>query len=160
MRLRVCTIGSPFGRPCSPGDAVCRPKAGMASATTAPPTSSSATTGARRTRSTTAPQTRGSAPLSRRRATNGTRAAITRSPSFESRAGRTVSEPSIATATTRIVPVAIEANVLSPARYIPAMAVITVRPETSTDRPEVAAAAWSAACSSRPAARSSRSRRM
>ncbi len=85
---------------------------------------------------------------------------MTRSPSFESSAGSTVSDPSTATATTRIVPVAIEANVLLPARYIPAIAVITVRPETSTERPEVAAAAASAACSSRPAARSSRSRRM
>jgi hypothetical protein len=79
---------------------------------------------------------------------------------LDSSASSTVKEPSTATATTMIVPVAIDANVLLPARYIPAIAAITVRPETSTDRPEVAAAARRAACSSRPAARSSRSRRM
>ena len=41
--------------------------------------------------------------LRRRRCTNGIRPFSTRSPSFESTAGRTVSEPSIATATTIIV---------------------------------------------------------
>ena len=51
-----------------------------------------------------------------------------------------------------------EANVESPVRNMPAMATITVRPEISTERPDVAAAASSAACSLRPAARSSRSR--
>ena len=51
-------------------------------------------------------------------------------------------------------------NVLSPVKNIPAIAAITVRPEMSTERPDVAAAAWSAAASERPAARSSRSRRM
>jgi hypothetical protein len=71
-----------------------------------------------------------------------------------------VSEPSIATATTRMVPVANDANSAAPARYMPAMAIITVQPEISTARPEVAAAASSAASGPRPAARSSRSRRM
>ena len=50
-------------------------------------------------------------------------------------------------------------NVGVPARYIPAMAIITVKPETITARPEVAAAAASAASSLRPSSRSSRSRR-
>ncbi len=50
-------------------------------------------------------------------------------------------------------------NVAAPAMYMPAMAIITVKPEISTARPEVAAAASSAASSSLPAARSSRSRR-
>ena len=40
------------------------------------------------------------------------------------------------------------------------MAAITVKPETSTVRPDVAAAAFSAASLLRPALRSSRSRRM
>jgi hypothetical protein len=75
-------------------------------------------------------------------------------------AGRTVSEPTIATPTTRIVPVASEANPLSPVKYMPAMAAMTVKPEISTARPDVAAAAASAASASRPARRSSRSRRM
>ena len=90
---------------------------------------------------------------------SGIRPFSTRSPSFESTAGRTVSEPIIATATTIIVPIDIEMNVLSPENSIPAIAIITVAPETSTERPEVAAAASSAARSPRPAARSSRSRR-
>ena len=69
----------------------------------------------------------------------------TRSPSHESIAGRTVSEPIIATATTIIVPIANDMNVLSPEKNMPAMAIITVKPEMSTARPEVAAAASSAA---------------
>ena len=84
---------------------------------------------------------------------------FTRSPSFDRTAGSTVSDPTIAIATTRIVPVANERKVGAPARYMPPMAIITVKPETSTARPDVAAAASSAASSLRPAARSSRSRR-
>ena len=68
-----------------------------------------------------------------------------------------MSEPSTAIATTRIVAIANDPNVLSPVRNIPAIAVITVRPEIRTERPEVAAAS-SAADSLLPAARSSRSR--
>ena len=83
---------------------------------------------------------------------------LTRSPSQERSAGRTVSEPSTAIATTRIVAIANELNVLSPVRNMPAIAVMTVRPEISTERPEVAAAASRAALSDLPAARSSRSR--
>ena len=82
----------------------------------------------------------------------------TRSPSFESSAGSTVSEPSIATPTTIIVAIPNERYVLSPENSIPAIAIITVTPEISTERPEVAAAASSAARWLLPAARSSRSR--
>ena len=67
-------------------------------------------------------------------------------------------DPSTAIATTRIVAIAKELNTGSPVRNIPAIATITVRPEMSTARPDVAAAASSAAFSLRPAARSSRSR--
>ena len=84
----------------------------------------------------------------------------TLSPSFDSTAGSTVSDPSTATATTTIVPTANDMNVALPVRNIPAIAIITVRPETSTARPEVAAAICSAASFERPARRSSRSRRM
>ena len=83
----------------------------------------------------------------------------TLSPSFESTAGRTVSEANIATATTVIVPTANEVKVGSPLSSIPAIEAITVAPETSTARPEVAAAASSDASAERPARRSSRSRR-
>ena len=83
----------------------------------------------------------------------------TRSPSQASSAGRTVSDPTTATATTMIVPVANDVKVDAPPRYMPAIATITVRPETSTARPEVAAAAASDASWLRPDSRSSRSRR-
>ena len=71
-----------------------------------------------------------------------------------------MSEPIIATATTIIVPTEKDMNVLSPERNMPAIAIRTVMPETRTARPDVAAAASRAALSLRPAARSSRSRRM
>ncbi len=95
--------------------------------------------------------------MKRRR--NGIRPFSTLSPSFERTAGRTVSEAIIATATTDIVPTANEVKVGSPLSSIPAIAPITVIPETRTARPEVAAAAASAASAERPARRSSRSRR-
>ena len=95
----------------------------------------------------------------RRRPSSGIRPFSVRSPSSDSRAGSTVSDPIIATATTAIVPVANDVNVDAPAKYIPAIAVITVMPETSTARPEVAAAASIAASLLAPAARSSRTRR-
>ena len=69
-----------------------------------------------------------------------------------------VSRPSTAIATTTIVARANDENVGSPVRNIPAIAAITVSPEISTERPDVAAAASSAARSLRPAARSCRSR--
>ena len=107
-----------------------------------------------------APHTFGSPPLAwRRRAMNGTRPFSTLSPSLESSAGSTVSEPTTETATTRIVPIAKDVKTLEPAKNMPAMAIMTVKPETSTARPEVAAAAFSAASGSRPASRSSISRR-
>ena len=68
-------------------------------------------------------------------------------------------EANSATATTVIVATANEMNVGSPLSSIPAIAVITVTPETRTARPEVAAAAARAASAERPALRSARSRR-
>ena len=59
-----------------------------------------------------------------------------------------------------MVPVPNDAKVTFPVMYRPAMAAITVKPDTSTARPLVAAATSSAVFSERPAARSSRSRRM
>ena len=142
-----------------PGSAVCMLNAGIARATRKPPATISDTSGRRMTRSITAPQTRDSRPARLRLPMKGTRPFSTRSPSFESTAGRTVSEPITATATTRIVPMAKPSNVAEPPKYMPAIAAITVKPEISTARPDVAAAACSAASSLRPAARSSRSRR-
>jgi hypothetical protein len=70
-----------------------------------------------------------------------------------------VTEPIIATATTMIAPTPSEVNVRPPAKNIPAIAIMTVKPETSTARPEVAAAISTAVLWSAPRARSSRSRR-
>jgi hypothetical protein len=111
-------------------------------------------TGRRRTWSKIAPQIRPSLSSRRRRPTSGMRSRSTLSPSLESKAGRTVSEPSTATATTRIVARPSEAMVASPVRNMPAIATTTVNPEMSTERPEVAAATSSAARALRPAARS------
>ena len=141
-----------------PGRAVFIPSAGTASATSSPPETSAAATGGAAPGRAPRPEPRLAVP--------GLEAAEERDAALldpvaelESTAGSTVSEPITATATTRIVPVANEVNVASPAMYMPAMAIITVKPEIRTARPDVAAAATSDACSLVPAARSSRSRR-
>ena len=89
----------------------------------------------------------------------GMRPFSTLSPSLDSTAGRTVTLPSIATATTSIVPTAKLVNTALPARNMPAIAIRTVRPETRTALPDVAAANSSAASDDRPASRSSILRR-
>ena len=159
-RSNVLMTGVSFGIASTPALAVCMPSAGMARATSTPAERVAATFGWRSTPLSTTVHMRDSSRLAMRLPRNGMRPLSMRSPSFESMAGSTVSEPSIATPTTTIVPVAIEAKPLSPVKYMPAMAAITVKPETSTARPDVAAAAASAASGSRPALRSSRSRRM
>ena len=90
-------------------------------------------------------------PWARRRAMIGARPRSTLSPSFEITAGSTVSEPINATNTTSTVAIPNDVNTLLPARNIPAIAAITVMPETSTARPEVAAARASAVSLSWPA---------
>ncbi len=161
MRSNVWITGVSLGIASMPALAVCMPSVGSGErqqqAAARPPRT---TSGRRSTRSSTAVHMRDSPRCAMRLPRNGMRPLSTRSPSLDSSAGRTVSEPIIATPTTRIVPVAIEAKPLSPVRYMPAIAAMTVKPETSTARPEVAAAAASAASASRPARRSSRSRRM
>ena len=142
----------------SPVVAVFSENAGIVSAMSTAPAATAERTGRRRTRVRIAPQKRLSPSLRRSRCRNGMRPFSTRSPSLPRRAGSTVSEPIIATATTIIVPIEKDMNVLSPERNMPAMAISTVMPEIRTARPEVAAAASRAACSLRPAARSSRSR--
>ena len=89
----------------------------------------------------------------------GTRPHSTLSPSLDSMAGSTVTEPSTATATTRIVPTAKPVNTMLPAKNMPAMAIITVRPEMTTAWPDVAAANSKASSLERPASRSSILRR-
>ena len=114
--------------------------------------------GRRRTRPTTALQKRLSPTRWSGLRRPGTFPLFTRSPSFESTAGRTVSEPSTDTATTRIVPAAKLLKVASPLMNMADIATITVTPEIRTERPDVAAAASIEAHSVRPAARSSRAR--
>ncbi len=89
----------------------------------------------------------------------GTRPRSTRSPSFASAAGSTVTEPITAHRTTSIVPIAIDVKIRLSAMNIPAIAISTVAPEMRTAWPDVAAARNSAGRGSLPAARSSRSRR-
>ncbi len=108
------------------------PVAGRAIASSAATASRSETSGRRITAETTAPQKRDSPSARTNRETYGTRPRSTRSPSFERRAGRIVSEPTIATEIMIIVPIPIDVNTGLPASSIPAIAIRTVRPETST----------------------------
>ncbi len=133
--------------------------AGIASATSSPPARRIDQPGWRMTRPVMAAQMCDWPAGRRRRPTMGMRPFSTRSPSHDSMAGSTVSEANMAIATTTIAPSANEMNDLSPLMNMPAIATITVTPEISTARPEVVAAAISAARSPRPAARSSRSLR-
>ena len=136
--------------------------AGMASATSRPPERTADSSGRLRTRVRMAPHMRDSPPEARRRfVTNGTRpfSVQPRRLSDMISAGSAVSEPSIATATTSMVPTPNEVNTGLPARNSPAMAVMTVKPEMSTARPDVAAAISSACSGERPLPRSSISRR-
>jgi hypothetical protein len=81
-----------------------------------------------------------------------------RGPSSSRSAGRTVTDPTTAQATTAIVALAIPLKTFVPAMKSPASAIITVVPETITVRPEVRAVCSSAASASRPRRRSSRMR--
>jgi hypothetical protein len=65
----------------------------------------------------------------------------------------------MATATTSIVLTPKPTKIGLPANNSPAIAVSTVMPETSTARPEVAAATSTASCTERPRSRSSMTRR-
>ena len=109
-----------------------------------------------------APQTRDS-PLDlwRRLVTKGTRPFSSQFFRLrnESIAGRKVIDPSTATATTSIVPMPKPTKIGLPANRRPAIAVMTVRPEMSTARPEVAAAISSASSAEWPRSRSSIMRR-
>ena len=161
MTWNAFSSGWLFGNASSPLSAVWRCSAGRASTTSTAADATVEITGWRRTGCRIAPQKRLPSPLSRRsRCRNGIRPFSTLSPSLESIAGSTVSEPIMATATTIIVPIANDMNVLSPESSMPAMAMITVKPEISTARPGRGGGGLdrrTARCARR---RSSRSRRM
>ena len=90
---------------------------------------------------------------------NGIRPRSSHLPEPDSSAGITVTEPIIATKTTNIAPMPSAVNVESPASSMPAIATMTVTPEISTARPDVAAAIATASLGECPRAFSSRSRR-
>ncbi len=161
IRCEVATRALPLGSCCwKVRLAVCMVSVGEAIASRAAVASTAAASGRRSTGVSTAFQNRLPSPAPRRRrCRNGTLPFSTRSPSIESSAGSTVSEPSTAVITTRMVAKDIALKVAMPVRNMPAMATTTVMPETSTARPLVAAAIRSAVSASCPAARSSRSRR-
>src|SRR4051794_18156113 len=123
-----------------PGSAVCMPSTGSDSATRSPVAMTTDSFGLRSTLSVMRDQTAMRWTRRRRNLWPGMRPFSILSPNFESRAGRTVRDPRTATATTTIVAVANDSNIEMPAKYIPAIETITVKPEMSTARPDVAAA--------------------
>ena len=132
-------MGKLRGRPASPGSTVRIVRTGAARASRKPVASTTERTGRRSTRSTSQPHRR-DGPCARLLAMTGTLPHSIRSPRTAMIAGRTVTEPTMATATTSIVPMPSETNTALPVRSIPAMAVMTVSPEIRTARPDVAAA--------------------
>ena len=139
------------------------PSAGAASASRATVAVTPQIAGWATTRRTSAAHSRdGRAPVTGRgrpRPRNGIRPRSARGPSQDSSAGSTVSEPATAMPTTAMVPIAIPVNSSMPVRNSPAIAIMTVRPDTRIERPDVPAAMRSASGKDRPRARSSRSRR-
>ena len=81
-----------------------------------------------------------------------------RGPSSWSSAGRTVTDPATAHATTTIVPAAIPLKMSEPTTNWPAIAIATVVPAISTERPEVRDVRSSASRVDAPRSRSSRER--
>ena len=149
-----------------PGNLSCMPSAGAASASSSPTETTSVTRGWRSAGRSNAGHSRGGLGCPSRptraavsRHSTGTRGRSTQRPSLASRAGRTVRDPSTATATTRIEPIASDENTTSPASSSPAIAIATATPETTTAWPLVSAAISTASRCERPFARSSRSRR-
>ena len=142
------------------------PVAGTASATSAPTDSTRVTAGyfsaGRRTVDQNPDRPPPDAPAWREadnRHRKGMRGRSTQRPSFASSAGRTVSEPSTATATTVMEPTASDEKMASLASSMPAIEIITATPDTTTACPDVAAAISTASRCPAPLARSSRSRR-
>ncbi len=135
------------------------PRAGKASATSAASARPPQAAGLRTTRPTTAvhifDRSARVLPLPRK----GILPRSAHGPSRSSSAGSAVSDPTTATPTTSIVPIANPVNMSMPVNSSPASEIITVSPDTTMARPDVAAAVRSASWKLTPAARSSRSRR-
>jgi hypothetical protein len=157
-RSNVFTIGIDGGRSVMLGNFVFRLRAGIVSAKSAPAESATEIPGRRITGRRIAPHTRDSPVDALMRDRNGMRPLSMLVPRRCIRAGRTESEPTMATATTIIVPIPIDLNVGSPTTIIPATAISTVTPEMRTAWQEVRAVRSSASCGVWPRCRSSRSR--
>ena len=117
-----------------PGDSVCMPSAGSASATSSAVATPAEMSGRARTRSRIQLHARDwPPPRWRIRPRIGTRPFSVQpfSPSQESIAGRNVSEPTTATATTVIVPTPNETNTDEPDRSMPAIEISTMKPDTT-----------------------------
>jgi hypothetical protein len=97
-------------------------------------------------------------PSARSRRMNGTRRRFTPSPRIARVAGRKLKDPTTATNTTAIVPIAIDRNSGSSSRNRPPIEIITARPEKKTARPAVLLATSIAASFDRPRRRSERNR--
>lgn len=137
----------------------CRLKAGMMSATRIPAPKMSVRARCRMSADAVRPQ----APVAegaRCGRRNGTRRALTRSPSNDRMAGRRVSAAATATNTTRIMPRPMLMEMERGTMSMPVSAMTTVRPLTSTARLAVAAELPMASTTLAPAARSSRKREM
>ncbi len=158
IRSRVCTTGRLAGRSIG-GLPIRIPAAGAASASRARVAAPPQASGWRTTRRTSAAHSRDGRAAVRLRPRNGTRPRSAHSPISDSTAGSSVSAAATAMPTTMIVPNAMPVNRSTPVRNRPASEIITVTPEITIARPEVAAAIRSASPDVFPAARSSRSRR-
>ncbi len=137
---RLCTTGMFVGRSCRPGSASRMLTAGTARAARASAAVPPNSTGLATTRRARADHTRDGRAAVRRRPRNGILPRSTQEPSSESAAGSAVSEPSTVMPTTMIVPTASPEKTSMPVRNSPASEIITVRPDTTMARPEVAAA--------------------
>ena len=155
----VRTTGTFSGSEWMPGSSRRSESTGAAITSSAIVASPPSASGLRTTARTTAPHSRDGRAAARRRPRNGIRPRSVPFPSSDSSAGRKVSEPSTATPTTRMVPIATPENTSIPVRNSPASEIITVSPDTAMARPEVAAEIRSASAVLWPAARSSRTRR-
>ena len=132
-RSYACITAVSRGRSSVPGNFSVIPSAGDATASSAVTETSSVATGCLSAGFSIAGQNRGLARCSAvSRQTSGIRGRSTQRPSFASTAGSTVSEPTTATATTRIEPTAKDENTASRARNSPAIEMMTAVPETTT----------------------------
>ncbi len=158
MSLAVCTTARFCGASMA-GSPSRMPSAGAARASSAMAAMPPQIAGCRTTRRTSAAHNFDGRAAARLRPRKGILPQSARGPSQDSSAGSTVSEPATAMPTTAIVPSAMPVNSPMPVRNRPAIAIITVTPDTRIARPEVPAAIRSASGKDAPRARSSRSRR-